>query len=166
MIDKTVSGGSVIAAASGDSHSHMRDSEMKGSILKVQRYPEVTFTPQQAEGQRSARGEFPATVRGFLMLHGAAHEITLNTMVRPSGDRFTATTHFTVPYVAWGLKDQHSRFSLRQNGRGRGQHARPCDLGYGRHGRGHADDGPVACKLDRPHSLLASSPFARLCPYE
>lgn len=99
-------GGSVIvAAASGDSHSHMRDSEMKNGILEVQRYPEITFTPQQAEGQRNASGEFPATIRGLLTLHGAAHEITLDAMVRPSGDRFTATTHFTVPYVAWGLKD-------------------------------------------------------------
>jgi polyisoprenoid-binding protein YceI len=99
-------GGSVIvAAASGDSHSHMRDSEMKDSILEVQRYPEITFTPQQAQGQRSASREFPATIRGLLTLHGAAHEITLETMVQPSGDRFTATTHFTVPYVTWGLKD-------------------------------------------------------------
>jgi polyisoprenoid-binding protein YceI len=99
-------GGSVIVSAvSGDSHSHMRDSEMKDSILEVQRYPEITFTPQQAEGQRTESGEFPATLRGILTIHGAAHEITLDTMVRPSGDRFTATTHFTIPYVAWGLKD-------------------------------------------------------------
>jgi hypothetical protein len=25
--------------------------------------------------------------------------------VQPSGDRFTATAHFAVPYVAWGLKN-------------------------------------------------------------
>lgn len=98
-------GSVIVSAISGDSGSHMRDSEMKDSILEVERYPEITFTPQQAEGQSAARGEFPATIRGILTLHGAPHEITLSMMVRPSGDQFTATTHFAVPYVAWGMKN-------------------------------------------------------------
>jgi polyisoprenoid-binding protein YceI len=101
----TADGSVVVSAASGDSGSQMRDSEMKDSILEVERYPEITFMPQQATGQRSAQGEFPATLRGTLMLHGMPHEITLNMMVQPSGDRFTATAHFAVPYVAWGLKN-------------------------------------------------------------
>ena len=98
-------GSVVVSAISGNSGSHMRDSEMKDSILEVDRYPEITFTPQQAAGQRSASGEFPATIRGILTLHGNPHEITLNMMVQPSGDRFTATTRFAVPYVAWGMKN-------------------------------------------------------------
>ena len=98
-------GSVIVSAASANSGSHMRDSETKASILDVQRYPEITFTPQQAAGQRISRGEFPATIRGILTLHGTSHEITLDTTIRPSADRFTATTHFTVPYVAWGLKD-------------------------------------------------------------
>ncbi len=98
-------GSVIVSATSGDSGSHMRDSEMKDSILEVDRYPEITFIPQQAEGQRSAEGEFPAAVRGILTLHGKPHEITLNMMVQPNGDRFTATGHFAVPYVAWGLKN-------------------------------------------------------------
>jgi len=100
-------GGSVIVSAtSGDSGSHMRDSEMKDSILEAKRYPEITFTPQQAEGRRAAQGEFPATIHGILTLHGSPHPITLNMTVHPSGDGgFTATTHFDVPYVAWGLKN-------------------------------------------------------------
>ena len=95
----------VVSAISGDSGSHMRDGEMKDSILEAERYPEITFTPQQAEGQRASRGEFPATIRGILTLHGNPHEITLRMMVQPSGDRFTATTRFAIPYVAWGLKN-------------------------------------------------------------
>jgi len=83
----------------------MRDGEMKDSILEVERYPEITFTPQQAESQSASRGEFPATIRGILTLHGKPHEITLSMMVQSSGDRFTATTRFAVPYVAWGLEN-------------------------------------------------------------
>jgi len=98
-------GSVVVSATSGDSGSHMRDSEMKDSILEVQRYPEITFTPQQADGQRASQGDFPATIRGILTLHGNPHPITLSMMVQPSGDRFTATTRFAVPYVAWGLKN-------------------------------------------------------------
>ena len=98
-------GSVVVSARSGDSGSHMRDSEMKDSILEVERYPEITFMPQQAEGRRSAQDEFPAAIRGILTLHGTPHEITLNLMVQPSGDRFTVTAHFAVPYVAWGLKN-------------------------------------------------------------
>ena len=95
-------GSVVVFAISGDSGSHMRDGEMKDSILEVERYPEIIFTPQQAEGQSASRGEFPATIRGILTLHGSPHEITLSMM---SGDRFTATTRFAVPYVAWGMKN-------------------------------------------------------------
>lgn len=98
-------GSVIVSATSGDSGSHMRDSEMKDSILEVQRYPEITFAPQQAEGQRSVKGEFPATIRGILTLHGNPHEITINMMVQASGDRFTAAARFAVPYVAWGLKN-------------------------------------------------------------
>jgi polyisoprenoid-binding protein YceI len=98
-------GSVVVSVTSGDSGSQMRDSEMKDSILEVERYPQITFVPQHAEGQRSGPSEFPAAIRGILTLHGEPHEITLNMMVQPSGDRFTATAHFAVPYVAWGLKN-------------------------------------------------------------
>jgi polyisoprenoid-binding protein YceI len=98
-------GSVVVSATSGDSGSHMRDTEMKDSILEVERYPEITFMPQHAEGQRSGQREFPAAIRGILTLHGKPHEITLNITVQPSGDRFTAAAHFAVPYVAWGLKN-------------------------------------------------------------
>ncbi|HVA84027.1 MAG TPA: YceI family protein [Candidatus Binataceae bacterium] len=98
-------GSVIVSVISGDSGSHMRDSEMKDSIMEVERYPEITFTPQHAAGQNASRGEFPATIRGILTLHGTPHEVTLSMMVQSSGDRFTATTHFSVPYVAWGLKN-------------------------------------------------------------
>lgn len=39
------------------------------------------------------------------MLHGAAHEVTIEMVVRSAGDDFTASGHFAVPYVAWGMKN-------------------------------------------------------------
>ena len=123
-------GSVIVSATSGDSGSHMRDSEMKGSILEVGRYPEITFTPRQAEGQRAAQGEFPATIRGILMLHGSPHQIALTVVVQPSGDRFTATTHFAVPYVAWGLQgSKPSNLSLHRHGLYRYQNAGTGDVG-------------------------------------
>ncbi|MGZ6211876.1 MAG: YceI family protein [Candidatus Binataceae bacterium] len=98
-------GSVVVSAVSGDSGSSMRDDEMKDSILEAERYPEIIFTPQQAEGRRSSQGEFPATVHGILTLHGSPHEIALRLMVQSNGDGFSAATSFAVPYVAWGLKN-------------------------------------------------------------
>ena len=47
-------GSVVVSAVSGDSGSSMRDDEMKDSILEAERYPDIIFTPQQAEGRRSS----------------------------------------------------------------------------------------------------------------
>jgi polyisoprenoid-binding protein YceI len=100
-----IGGEVVVSAKSGDSGSRMRDDEMKNSILEVENYPEITFTPQSAEAQHPAQGDFPARISGVLTLHGTAHQIALEAEVQPSGDRFVATTHFAVPYVAWGLEN-------------------------------------------------------------
>ena len=100
-----IEGSVVVSAVSGDSGSSMRDDEMKDSILEAERYPEIIFMPQQAEGRRSSQGEFPATIHGILTLHGSPHEIALKLMVQSNGDGFSATTSFAVPYVAWGLKN-------------------------------------------------------------
>ena len=96
----------VVSAASGDSGSAMRDREMKDSILDVRRFPSIVFSPQSAQGHRTPQGAFPAIVNGKLTLHGQSHPFTMNVSVRPDADNsFTLTTRFTIPYVAWGLKN-------------------------------------------------------------
>jgi len=95
----------IVDAASGDSGNHARDSEMNETILETQRYPEIRFSPQQVEAQGVPQGEFRVKIRGVFWLHGTEHEVTLDALVRLAGEEWTATTHFVVPYVAWGLRD-------------------------------------------------------------
>jgi polyisoprenoid-binding protein YceI len=98
-------GSVIVGASSVDSGSHMRDGETRNSILESGRYPTIDFDPRWIEGKRVGDGEFPIKAHGTLMLHGTAHEVTIEMIVRPSGDDFTASGHFTIPYVAWGMKN-------------------------------------------------------------
>jgi polyisoprenoid-binding protein YceI len=99
-------GGEVIVDAdTGQTGISMRDSTMKDSVLEVNRFPEITFTPQSVTGQRMPDGSFRAELLGVLQVHGADHPITIDTQGRLSGDEVTATGNFTVPYVKWGMKN-------------------------------------------------------------
>jgi polyisoprenoid-binding protein YceI len=95
----------VIDAASGRSGNNSRDAAMRNDVLESSRYPEIRFTPQRFERLDSAADEIHLAVHGLLALHGTEHEITLPVVARLLGDQVTFTTHFLVPYVAWGLKD-------------------------------------------------------------
>lgn len=45
-------------------------------------------------------------------IHGAEHEITVPAQVQTSADQLSASLHFVVPYVEWGMKNP-STFLLR-----------------------------------------------------
>ena len=95
----------VVDAASGRSGNDSRDTAMRNDVLESSRYPEIRFTPQRFERLDSAADEIHLAVHGLLALHGTEHEIALPVVARLIGDQVTFTTHFLVPYVAWGLKD-------------------------------------------------------------
>ena len=99
-------GGSItVDAKSGDSGVGARDTRMKDSVLEVQKYPEITFVPGHVTGQLGTDGQFQARLQGVLTLHGARHQIVIEVQGRLIGDGLIATTHFSVPYVDWGLED-------------------------------------------------------------
>lgn len=99
-------GGSIVVdARSGDTGIGARDNEMRESVLEAQRYPEITFDPQHFTVELSGEGQFQATMQGVLTVHGGRHDVALTAQGQLVGDNLTATAHFSVPYVDWGLKD-------------------------------------------------------------
>ena len=99
-------GGSIVVdARSGDTGIGARDNEMRESVLEAQRYPEITFDPQRFTYELKGGGQFQATVQGMLTLHGGRHDVALTAQGQLVGDNLTATAHFSVPYVEWGMKD-------------------------------------------------------------
>ncbi len=99
-------GGSIVVdARSGDTGIGARDNEMRESVLEAQRYPEITFDPQHFTYELRRGGQFQATMQGVLTLHGGKHDVALTAQGQLVGDNLTATAHFSVPYVDWGLKD-------------------------------------------------------------
>ena len=105
-------GAAVIDVASGDSGSPARDRRMLKDILEAQRYPEAVFTPDRVDGHLSPEGPSDLQVHGVFKIHGAEHEIVFQTHVESKGGRLTATLHFVVPYIKWGMKNP-STFILR-----------------------------------------------------
>jgi polyisoprenoid-binding protein YceI len=99
-------GGSIIVdASSGDTGIGARDNDMRENVLEAQRYPEITFDPQHFTLELKRGGQFQATMQGVLTLHGGRHEVALTAQGQLVGDNLTATAHFSVPYVDWGLED-------------------------------------------------------------
>lgn len=98
------SGEIVVDVTSGASGSDARDRRMHQDILESQRFPEATFMPNRVDGNTDVHGVF--------RIHGADHELTLHFHVERNGDQYTASTHFVIPYVQWGMKNP-SNFLLK-----------------------------------------------------
>jgi polyisoprenoid-binding protein YceI len=102
----------VVGAATGESGNNSRDHRMSESELLAQKYPHIVFEPDHFTGALAASGKSSIMVSGIFTLLGTGHPITVPMQVEATGDHYMATGSFTVPYVAWGLKDPSS-FVLR-----------------------------------------------------
>jgi polyisoprenoid-binding protein YceI len=107
-----ITGEILVAAASGNSGSSGRDKRMHSDVLESNRYPDIAFRPDRVEGQVADIGASTVLVHGMFSIHGAEHEITIPVRVEMSPGQWAATSHFTVPYVKWGMKNP-STFVLR-----------------------------------------------------
>jgi polyisoprenoid-binding protein YceI len=109
------SGEIVIDITSGDSGNGSRDKRMHKEILETGKYPEAVFIPDSVQGRLETEGESLIDVHGMFKIHGADHEMTLQLRIdAQGGGRYAATTHFTIPYVKWGIKNP-SNFFIRVN---------------------------------------------------
>jgi polyisoprenoid-binding protein YceI len=106
------SGEVVVDVTSGESGSSARDGRMHKQILESQRFPEATFTPDRVDGKLAPQGQSQIDVHGTFKIHGADHELTLHFQAERVGDQYTASTHWIIPYVQWGMKDP-SNFMLK-----------------------------------------------------
>jgi polyisoprenoid-binding protein YceI len=80
----------VIDVPSGASGSGMRDRRMQKEILESAKYPGARFTPER--------------VAGKLGQSELDHELTLHFKVVMEDGGYTASAHFAIPYMQWGMK--------------------------------------------------------------
>ncbi len=100
----------VVDPSTGDSGSGARDGRMKKSILEVEKYPEIKFTPDRVEGAVAPQGTSKVQVHGSFWIHGAAHEITVPAEVENLAGQMTVSLKFEIPYVSWGMKNPSTLF--------------------------------------------------------
>jgi polyisoprenoid-binding protein YceI len=105
-----VTGEIVVDARSGESGGGLRDKKMHREILDSERYPDIIFRPDHVDGVVALQGKSSVKVHGMFSIHGSDHELTVPADVDMNPDRWTATLHFAVPYVKWGIKNPSTLF--------------------------------------------------------
>ncbi|MGI8769909.1 MAG: YceI family protein [Acidobacteriaceae bacterium] len=96
----------LVDATTGKTGSKSTDRRLQKEVLESDRYPSIFFHAEHLEGELPhADGSADITAVGTLNIHGADHPEQIKLHLMRSGNSFTATSHFTVPYVAWGMKD-------------------------------------------------------------
>lgn len=98
----------LVDVTSGESGNPSRDSRMHKAVLESEKYPQAIFHPTRVTGALKAGATQTITVEGTLTIHGADHPLKLEIRVQVDGHDAVATTQFSVPYVAWGMKDPSS----------------------------------------------------------
>jgi polyisoprenoid-binding protein YceI len=102
----------LVDLASGESGNNDRDATMQNEVLQSNKYPEAFFHPAKVVGSIKPGATQTIALEGSFNIHGADHPLELQVDVKLDGARATATTHFIIPYVAWGMKDP-GKFLLR-----------------------------------------------------
>ena len=102
---QSIAGSVVVAAGSGNSGDQGRDKKMNTDVLEVAHYAEISFVPKSYQGTIAATGDSTLQITGIFTLHGTPHDMTVPMQIHIDGATLEAKTHFTIPYVKWGLKD-------------------------------------------------------------
>jgi polyisoprenoid-binding protein YceI len=104
-----------IDATRADTGNKKRDRKMHSKVLESESNPLIVFVPREIRGDYPLTGSGPladggltsgeVTLVGTLTLLGVEHEVALPATVTGEGSTIDFDSHFTVPYVAWGLHD-------------------------------------------------------------
>ena len=100
----------VVDTQSGESGNGTRDRKMHREVLESDRYPDIIFRPDSVEGTVAADGQSWVRVHGMFSIHGTDHELTVPAEVEMRPDGWSATVHFRIPYVKWGMKNPSTLF--------------------------------------------------------
>ena len=99
------SGSLVVDALSGDTDNKGRDKKMHQEIIQSPKFNEIVFTANAVKGSIAPQGASQVQLSGIFRLCGQDHDMTMTAVVVSTGARLQATTHFSIPYVKWGLKN-------------------------------------------------------------
>ena len=108
------SGEIVVYATSGDSGNDSRDKKMHKEVLESAKFQDVFFRPDRVEGKIALQGPFTVQVHGIFVLRGSEHQLTAPVQAEFTGDHWTGSAKFNVPFIDWGLKNPSS-FLLKVN---------------------------------------------------
>ena len=99
------SGEIVVDAASGQSGNDGRDKKMHKEVLESWKFGEIIFRPDSITGKLQTQGDATVKIHGTFVLHGIEHELTVPARADLSGDHWTASAKFGIPFIEWGLKN-------------------------------------------------------------
>jgi polyisoprenoid-binding protein YceI len=106
------SGRLVVSAVSGESGNEARDKKMQQAILESVKFADIAFAPDKVIGNIAPEGKSNVQVHGTFQLHGTGHDFTIPVEIEMKDGQAITATHFSVPFISWGLKNP-STFVLR-----------------------------------------------------
>lgn len=110
--DSTLAQGQMLVdATTGRTGNAARDKQMQDEVLESQRYPSIFFHAEHLRGQVPKKdGASDVIAEGMLNIHGVDHPLQMKVHLVRVGNALSASTHFTVPYVEWGMKNPRGSF--------------------------------------------------------
>lgn len=99
------SGEIVVDATSGESGNDGRDKKMHKEVLESGKFGDIIFRPDSISGKLDTQGASTVQIHGTFVLHGSEHELTLPAQADLSGDHWTSSAKFGIPFIEWGLKN-------------------------------------------------------------
>jgi polyisoprenoid-binding protein YceI len=110
--DSTLAQGELLVdATTGHTGNAARDKELQEDVLESKRYPSIFFHAEHLRGQiPKTDGSSDVIAEGMLNIHGADHPLQMKVHLVRVGNSLSATTHFSVPYVEWGMNNPRGSF--------------------------------------------------------